>query len=123
MLFIGEGLGSARARTLTPTAASPSTSPSPEGTNLCAYGINGAVAVLAASERGGLLHAPDTYMDKIVVGPTAKGVIHIDAPVAENLRNIARAFRREVDELVVVVLDRGARAAHPRTSARPRASA
>jgi len=77
-----------------------------EGTNLCATGTSGAVAVLAASERGGLLHAPDTYMQKIVVGPTARGAIHIDAPVPENLRAIAQAFRREVTEITVVVLDR-----------------
>ena len=77
-----------------------------EGTNLCATGANDAVAVLAAAERGGLLHAPDTYMEKIVVGPTARGVIHIDAPVAENLRNIAKAFDREIAEVTVVVLDR-----------------
>ncbi|MEM7052811.1 MAG: class II fructose-bisphosphatase [Acidobacteriota bacterium] len=77
-----------------------------EGTNLCATGTNDATAVLAASERGGLLHAPDVYMDKIVVGPTARGEVHIDAPVAENLRGIARAFKREVSDLTIVVLDR-----------------
>ena len=77
-----------------------------EGTNLCATGASGAIAVLAAAEKGGLLHAPDIYMDKIVVGPKAKGKIHIDAPVAENLRSIAEAFGREVNELTVVVLDR-----------------
>jgi len=77
-----------------------------EGTNLCATGAPGAIAVLAAAERGGLLHAPDTYMQKIVVGPTAQGRIHIDAPVAENLRNIADAFDRAVTDLIVVVLDR-----------------
>ncbi len=77
-----------------------------EGTNLCATGAPGAVAVLAASEPGGLLHAPDVYMDKIVVGPTASGRVHLDAPVAENLRNIADAFKRDVEDLVVVVLER-----------------
>lgn len=77
-----------------------------EGTNLCATGAPGAIAVLAASERGGLLHAPDIYMDKIVVGPTARGTIQLDAPVAENLRNIAQAFDRPVSDLTVVVLDR-----------------
>ncbi len=77
-----------------------------EGTNLCATGGPGAVAVLAASERGGLLHAPDIYMDKIVVGPTARGRVHLDAPVAENLRNIAKAFDRNVSELTIVVMDR-----------------
>ena len=77
-----------------------------EGTNLCATGAPGAVAVLAAAEQGGLLHAPDVYMDKIVVGPTAKGRIHLDAPVVENLRNIAEAFDREVSDLTIVVLER-----------------
>jgi fructose-1,6-bisphosphatase II / sedoheptulose-1,7-bisphosphatase len=77
-----------------------------EGTNLCATGAPDAVAVLAAAERGGLLHAPDTYMQKIVVGPTARGRVHIDAPVAENLRNVADAFSRDVADLTVVVLDR-----------------
>ncbi len=77
-----------------------------EGTNLCATGSPDAITVLAASERGGLLYAPDVYMEKIVVGPTARGSIHLDAPVAENLRNIAAAFERKVSDLIVVVLDR-----------------
>ncbi len=77
-----------------------------EGTNLCATGASGAIAVLAAAERGGLLHAPDIYMDKIVVGPTSRGRVHIDAPVAENLRNIAQAFDRDVEDLTIVVLER-----------------
>jgi len=77
-----------------------------EGTNLCATGAPDSIAVLAAAERGGLLYAPDVYMDKIVVGSTARGSIHIDAPVAENLRNIAAAFGRKVTDLTVVVLDR-----------------
>ncbi|MEM9291407.1 MAG: class II fructose-bisphosphatase [Acidobacteriota bacterium] len=77
-----------------------------EGTNLCATGAPGSVAVLAAAERGGLLEAPDVYMEKIIVGPTARGRVHLDAPVAENLRNIADAFNREVSDLTVVVLDR-----------------
>ena len=77
-----------------------------EGTNLCATGSPDAITVLAASERGGPLYAPDVYMEKIVVGPTARGSIHLDAPVAENLRNIAAAFERKVSDLIVVVLDR-----------------
>ncbi len=77
-----------------------------EGTNLCATGAPDAIAVLAASERGGLLEAPDVYMEKIVVGPTARGAVHLDAPVSENLRNIADRFEREVRDLTVVVLDR-----------------
>src|SRR2546425_7840585 len=77
-----------------------------EGTNLCALGANNAIAVLAASERGGLLHAPDIYMDKIVVGPSSRGVIDIDAPVKDNLKNIARRLGRDVEDLTVIVLDR-----------------
>lgn len=77
-----------------------------EGTNLCATGDPGAIAVLAAAPRGGLLLAPDIYMDKLVVGPTAKGRIHLEAPVAQNLRAIAEAFDREIQDLVIVVLDR-----------------
>src|SRR6266404_8172610 len=77
-----------------------------EGTNLCATGSAGAITVLAASEAGGLLHAPDCYMEKIVVGPSCKGVVDLEAPVADNLRSIARCMERSVQELVVVVLDR-----------------
>src|SRR3979411_23832 len=77
-----------------------------EGTNLCALGANNAIAVLAAAERGGLLNAPDLYMDKIVVGPSSRGVVDIDAPVTENLKNIARRPGRDVDDLTVIVLDR-----------------
>src|SRR5436189_3890875 len=77
-----------------------------EGTNLCALGGNNAIAVLAAAERGGLLHAPDIYMDKIVVGPSSRGVVDIDAPVKDNLRNIARRLGRDIEDLTVIVLDR-----------------
>jgi len=65
-----------------------------EGTNLCATGAPGAITVLAASEHGGLLHAPDCYMEKIVVGPSCKGAVDLDAPVAENLKNIAERMER-----------------------------
>ena len=104
MLFVGEEVGKLRGQdgaTGVDIAVDPL-----EGTNLCALGTPDAISVLAASERGGLLHAPDVYMDKIVVGPTARGTVHIDAPVAENLRNIAGAFGRQVSDLTVVVLDR-----------------
>ncbi len=77
-----------------------------EGTNLCATGSPGAITVLAASEKGGLLNAPDCYMEKIVVGPSCKGCVHLDAPVAENLEAIAKALKRDVSDLVVIVLDR-----------------
>jgi fructose-1,6-bisphosphatase class II len=77
-----------------------------EGTNLCATGAPNAIAVLAASEKGGLLHAPDLYMEKLVVGPTSKDHVSLDAPVADNLAAIARCLGRDVDDLVVIVLDR-----------------
>ena len=77
-----------------------------EGTNLCATGSPGSITVLAASEAGGLLHAPDCYMEKIVVGPSCKGAVDLEAPVADNLQNIAKRMERSVQDLVVVVLDR-----------------
>src|SRR2546423_9923036 len=77
-----------------------------EGTNLCALGANNAIAVLAAAERGGLLNAPDIYMDKIVVGPSSRGAIDIDAPVKDNLKAVARRLSRDIEDLTVIVLDR-----------------
>jgi fructose-1,6-bisphosphatase II / sedoheptulose-1,7-bisphosphatase len=77
-----------------------------EGTNLCATGAPNAIAVLAASNRGGLLHAPDLYMEKLVVGPSSKDVVDLDAPVQDNLDAIARSLGRSVEDLVVIVLDR-----------------
>jgi fructose-1,6-bisphosphatase class II len=77
-----------------------------EGTNLCALGANNAIAVMAASERGGLLNAPDIYMDKIVVGPSCRGAIDIDAAVKDNLKAIARKLSRDIEDLTVMVLDR-----------------
>ncbi len=77
-----------------------------EGTNLCATGAPNALAVLATSDRGGLLHAPDLYMEKLVVGPGAKHAVSLDAPVIDNLTAIARSLERKVEDLVVIVLDR-----------------
>ncbi|HEY3052186.1 MAG TPA: class II fructose-bisphosphatase [Thermoanaerobaculia bacterium] len=77
-----------------------------EGTNLCATGAANAIAVLAASEKGGLLNAPDIYMEKLVVGPTAADSVDMDRPVKDNLNRMAKAFKRDVDELTIVVLDR-----------------
>jgi len=77
-----------------------------EGTNLCATGAPGAITVLAASEKGGLLNAPDCYMEKLVVGPSCKGAVDLDAPVAQNLEAVAKRLDRKVKDLVVVVLDR-----------------
>ncbi|HLJ87304.1 MAG TPA: class II fructose-bisphosphatase [Candidatus Angelobacter sp.] len=77
-----------------------------EGTNLCATGSPGAITVLAASEKGGLLNAPDCYMEKLVVGPSCKDAVDLDAPVADNLKAIAKRLDRQVKDLVVVVLER-----------------
>ena len=100
MLYIGERVG-----TGTGPAVDIAVDPL-EGTNLCATGTAGAMVVLAAAERGGLLHAPDIYMDKLVVPGPARGKVDLLAPVADNLRAVALALNRDVDDLVVIVLDR-----------------
>ena len=106
MLYIGEKVGAAaRDRDHAYPAVDIAVDPL-EGTNLCATGAPNAIAVLAASDKGGLLHAPDLYMEKIVVGPSCKGAVELDAPVIDNLRAIAKRLDRGVDDLVVVVLDR-----------------
>src|SRR6266700_175616 len=110
MLYIGEKVGLAHARDgqsaklgfpQVDIAVDPL-----EGTNLCATGAPNAIAVLAASNGGGLLHAPDLYMEKLVVGPSSKDSVSLDAPVHENLKAIARCLGRRVEDLVVIVLDR-----------------
>lgn len=105
MLFTGEKVGRDKSGSLGLPEVDIAVDPL-EGTNLCATGANNAIAVLAAASKGGLLYAPDIYMQKIVVGPTARGSIEIDAPVKDNLQRIAKAYERDVDDLVVVVLDR-----------------
>jgi fructose-1,6-bisphosphatase II len=106
MLYIGEKVGLAhRAPSANFPAVDIAVDPL-EGTNLCATGAANAIAVLAASERGGLLHAPDLYMEKIIVGPSCKGAVELDAPVADNLKAIARRLERSVEDLVIIVLDR-----------------
>lgn len=77
-----------------------------EGTNLCATGSPNAITVMACSEKGGLLHAPDLYMQKLIVGPSSRGAVDLDAPVKENLRNIARRLNRDIEDLVIIVLER-----------------
>jgi fructose-1,6-bisphosphatase class II len=107
MLYIGERVGMAHRNQSTRQFDEVDIAVDPlEGTNLCATGEPNAIAVLAASERGGLLHAPDVYMEKLVVGPSAKHMVDLDAPVRDNLRIIARSLGRQMDELTVVVLDR-----------------
>jgi len=105
MLYIGEKVGAAVHNNREYEAVDIAVDPL-EGTNLCATGSPNAIAVLAASERGGLLHAPDLYMEKIIVGPSCKGAVELDAPVADNLKAIARRLDRAVADLVVIVLER-----------------
>jgi fructose-1,6-bisphosphatase class II len=108
MLFIGEKVGMAtRPENASRVFRKVDIAVDPlEGTNLCATGEPNAIAVLAAAEQGGLLHAPDMYMEKLVVGPSSKGAVSLDATPAENLRAIARCLERDVEDLVVVVLER-----------------
>jgi len=108
MLFIGEkvGLGAVSEAVAARLPAIDIAVDPLEGTNLCATGAPNAIVVLAASDRGGLLHAPDLYMQKLVVGPSAKQAVHLDASVKDNLRAIAKSLERDVEDLVVMVLDR-----------------
>ena len=109
MLYIGERVGLAHAASggiVGPLVEIDIAVDPLEGTNLCATGSPNAIAVLAAAERGGLLHAPDLYMEKIVVGPSSKHAVNLDASVADNLGAIAECPGRRVQDLVVVVLDR-----------------
>ena len=99
MLYIGEHVGAGGPEV--DIAVDPV-----EGTNLVAKGQPGAIAVIAIAPKGCLLHAPDMYMDKIAVGPRAKGCINIDDPVSANLERVAKALNRGVGDLTVVALDR-----------------
>lgn len=102
MLFIGEEVGTRKdGAPRIDIAVDPL-----EGTNLAASGANNAITVMAIAEQGGLLHAPDIYMNKLVVSPEAAGKVDINKPVAENIHALAKAMRRTPDELVVVILDR-----------------
>ena len=100
MFYIGECLGNSDKPELD-IAVDPL-----EGTNIVAKGLNGAIATMAIADKGVLLNAPDMYMDKIAVGPAAVGRVHLDAPVRENLRNVADALNKEINDLTVVILDR-----------------
>src|SRR5579871_6535460 len=105
MLYIGERVGAPPRDGFDYPAIDIAVDPL-EGTNLCATGAANSIAVLAASEAGGLLHAPDCYMEKIIAGPAAQGALDIDAPPEENLKAIANRLDRPVEDLVVMVLDR-----------------
>ncbi|HXF33742.1 MAG TPA: class II fructose-bisphosphatase [Candidatus Acidoferrales bacterium] len=99
MLFIGEELGLGGFEV--DIAVDPV-----EGTNLVANGLPNSIAVMAIAERGGLLHAPDTYMSKLAVGPKAAPFVHLDASVADNLEAVANALERPINDVTVVILDR-----------------
>jgi fructose-1,6-bisphosphatase II / sedoheptulose-1,7-bisphosphatase len=101
MLYIGEEVG-------TGTGPGVDFAVDPcEGTNLCANAQDGSMAVLAASDRGGLFNAPDFYMNKLAAPPAAKGKVDIRKSPTENLRILADCLGVGIDELVVVCMDRG----------------
>ena len=100
MLYIGEKVGNGA-----PLAVDIAVDPL-EGTNICAKGMTGAIATIALAPTGGFLHAPDMYMEKIAVGPSAKGAIDIHASPLENLQQVAAAKSCYVEDLTVVILDR-----------------
>ena len=102
MLWIGEPVGQQR-----PDQPEIDIAVDPlEGTNLVAHGLANAITVLAASERGGLIHAPDTYLEKLCVGPVAAGHVDIRVSATENLERIAAALGRKITDLAVVILER-----------------
>lgn len=100
MLYIGEKVGRGDGPSLD-LALDPL-----EGTTICARGGNNSIAVIAIAEEGQFLHAPDTYMEKIAVGPDAVGAIDLNATPTQNLKEIAKAKKKELEELTVIILDR-----------------
>ncbi|WP_214850840.1 class II fructose-bisphosphatase [Exiguobacterium sp. s193] len=100
MLYIGEKLGNGYGPRLD-VAVDPL-----EGTNIVAKGTWGALAVLAVADAGDLLHAPDMYMDKIAVGPEAAGHVSLDATIEENIAAVAKAKNKDIEDVVVSILDR-----------------
>jgi fructose-1,6-bisphosphatase II len=105
MLYIGERVGKTGADRAEVPAIDIAVDPL-EGTNLVAHGQAGAITVLCASEAGGLTNAPDTYMDKLCVGPVVAGKVDIRVSPTENLGRIAEALRRKVSDITVVILER-----------------
>ena len=101
MLYIGEKVGNPDAAVEIDIAVDPL-----EGTNLVATGSSNATAVLAAAEPGGLMHAPDTYMQKLIVGPQVAGHVAINDPVEKTIRTIAERLGREPWDITVVILER-----------------
>ncbi|TCP57700.1 fructose-1,6-bisphosphatase II [Tumebacillus sp. BK434] len=100
MLYIGEKLGTGEGPALD-VAVDPL-----EGTNIVAKGLWNGLTVVAVAPQGSLLHAPDMYMEKLAVGPRAKGRVHLDATVKENLEAVAKASDKSISEVVAILLDR-----------------
>ena len=100
MLYIGEKVGKGGSARLD-LALDPL-----EGTTICAKGLNNSISVIAIAEDGNFLHAPDVYMEKIAVGPEAKGAIDLNRSPTENLKEIARAKKCSVSDLTAIILDR-----------------
>jgi fructose-1,6-bisphosphatase II len=105
MLYIGERVGRSSVGRDDVPAIDIAVDPL-EGTNLVAHGQAGAITVLAASESGGLTHAPDTYMEKLCVGPVVAGKVDIRESPTENLGRIAEALGRRIADITVVILER-----------------
>ncbi len=101
MLYIGEKVGRENATTEVDIAVDPI-----EGTRMTAKGQPNALVVMAIGNKGSFLKAPDMYMEKLVVGPEAKGIINLDLPLEENVRNVAKKLNKKLNEFVMVILDK-----------------
>lgn len=102
MLYIGEKIGSSdKGYIKVDIAVDPI-----DGTIAVAKGLSNSIAVVAMAPKGMMLAAPDMYMDKIAVGPKAKGVIRLDAPVKDNLINLSKALNKDITDITVTILDR-----------------
>ncbi len=101
MLFIGEEVGAAGRGPAVDIAVDPV-----EGTNLVANGLPNSIAMLAVAERGGIIHAPDIYMEKLVVPPQAAGKVDLRWPPPRNLQVLAECLRRRIEDITVVILNR-----------------
>ena len=102
MLYIGESVGRKSPESIRVDIALDPL----EGTTICANGTEGAISVIAATERGNFLHAPDTYMEKIACGPLAKGAIDLEQSATANIRSVAAKLKKPVEHVTVVILDR-----------------
>ncbi|HHW17324.1 MAG TPA: class II fructose-bisphosphatase [Firmicutes bacterium] len=100
MLYIGEKVGTGRGPKVD-VAVDPL-----EGTTVLSKGLPRSMTVIAVAEEGCLFHAPDMYMEKLAVGPKARGAIDLDAPMEDSLKRIAKCLGKNVSDLVVVILDR-----------------